>query len=261
MKSVGTASVCLAIALLASAAPALAGTADVRIDPAQADQAAENAKLETALSRKISVEFDATPLSEALVFIRTVGRVGVVVDAKAGDAGKQAVTLTLKETPLRDVLDQVLASAGLKWRVSQGAVLVSPAAAPKPAAGAREGGEGAGTKSVEFVQTPANEVIGFVSERTGVNIVIDPKVREKLKAPITFKTTGMTYRQVLDWTVKLSGTAWTLTDGVLYVTSRENVPKVDVNEVVRKFLAENPKFFEKPAEFEPPPKLDFPKMK
>jgi hypothetical protein len=48
---------------------------------------------------------------------------------------------------------------------------------------------------------------------------------------------------------------------VLYVTSQENVPKVDANEVVRKFLADNPKLFEEPAKFDPPPELTFPKMR
>ncbi|MHC4915633.1 MAG: STN domain-containing protein, partial [Planctomycetota bacterium] len=208
MRPIRTASLCLAIALLTLTAGASAGEkADVRIDPGQARQVEESAKLQAALARKVSVEFEATPLAEVLVFIRTVGRVGLIVAPEVRDTDRQTVTLTLKEAPLRDVLDRVLGPAGLEWKAHQGSVRVSPAAAAKPA-GEGKGAAGAERECVEFVQTPASQVVSFVADRTGVNIVVDPKVREKLKIPVTFKTRGMTYRQVLDWALKLSGTAW-----------------------------------------------------
>jgi hypothetical protein len=116
---------------------------------------------------------------------------------------------------------------------------------------------------VEFDQTPASQVIDFVAERAKVNIVFDPAVAEKLKTPITFKTRNMTCRQVLDWAVKLSGTAWVLADGAVFVTSQDNVPKVDVTEEVRKFIAEHPKFAEPPPDFPAPPEMEmgFPGVK
>ena len=147
------------------------------------------------------------------------------------------------------------AAAGEKTKAE--AEAAGKATKPAPADGKR------GERVVEFDRAPASAVISFVAEGAKVNIAIDPACTEKLKAPVSFKSRGMTYRQVLDWATRLSGTAWVLADGAVFVTIQENVPKVDVTEAVKKFLAEHPKFAEPPQDFPPPPEMEmgFPGIK
>jgi hypothetical protein len=141
----------------------------------------------------------------------------------------------------------------------------APAAKPpeKPEAAAEAGKPARKPDSlVEFEQTPASQVLAFVAEYAKVNIITDPDCAEKLKAPVSFRARGMTYRQVLEWALRLSGTDWTLTNGAIYVTSPEKLPKqANVIETVRKLLVENPGFGREPAQFDPPPELGLPERK
>jgi hypothetical protein len=141
----------------------------------------------------------------------------------------------------------------------------APAAKPhaKPEAAAEAGKP---TRSpdgfVEFVGTPASQVVAFIADYAGVNIITDPDCADKLKTPVSFRARGMTCRQVLDWALRLSGTDRVLTDGVIFVTAREKLPKpVDAVEAVRKFLADNPGLGLEPAQFEPPPEMGLPGQK
>ena len=160
---------------------------------------------------------------------------------------------------------------------SQLKVDVAPAPAPKreqervPAAKPPEKQEAAAQAGksarkpdgfVEFEQTPASQVVAFVAEYARVNIITDPDCVEKLKTPVSFRTRGMTCRQVLEWALRLSGTDWTLTGGAIYVTTREKVPKqADVVETVRRFILENPGLGQEPAKFDPPPEMGLPGKK
>ncbi len=112
---------------------------------------------------------------------------------------------------------------------------------------------------VEFSGTPASEVLTFIAEFAGVNIVTDPACAEKLRTPLTLRIKGMTCRQVLDWATRLSGTAWTITGGAVFVTSADKLPKPpDVAELVRKVIVDNPNIMPEPAKFEPPPEMTLP---
>ncbi|HOX07134.1 MAG TPA: hypothetical protein PK280_12090 [Planctomycetota bacterium] len=114
----------------------------------------------------------------------------------------------------------------------------------------------------DLEQTPASQVIAMVAEHAGVNIVIDPECVERMKTPLSFRTRGMTCRQVLDWTVRLTGTCWVLTDGVILVLPREKMPKqTDPIEAVRKIIAEHPEFNREPPVFEPAPEMALPVRK
>jgi hypothetical protein len=111
-------------------------------------------------------------------------------------------------------------------------------------------------KAVEFDQAPASQVLTFISQGAGVNIVVDPACAEKLMTPVSFRGRGMTYRQLLNWVVRLSGTAWTLADGAVFVTTRDKVPpEEDVAEAARKYIAEHPELVPEPAKFDPPPDI------
>ncbi len=142
----------------------------------------------------------------------------------------------------------------------------APAVRVGPAAGAaRAASEGASRSDgdvLEFAGTPASEVLTFISEYAGVNIVTDPDCAEKLKTRVSFQARGMTCRQVLDWVVRLSGTAWMLTDGAIYVTSRDKLPREENPvELARRIIAESPEFDREPAQFEPAPEMGLPERK
>ena len=127
---------------------------------------------------------------------------------------------------------------------------------------ASEGASRTGGDVLEFAGTPASEVLTFISEYAGVNIVTDPDCAEKLKTRVSFQARGMTCRQVLDWVVRLSGTAWMLTDGAIYVTSRDKLPREENPvELARRIIAESPEFNREPAQFEPAPEMGLPGRK
>jgi hypothetical protein len=136
----------------------------------------------------------------------------------------------------------------------------APAAkTPAPAAPAPAAPQAGKPAVVEFSGAPASEVLAFVGEYAGVNIITDPACAEKLKTPLTLRIKGMTCRQVLDWATRLSGTAWTLEGGAVFVTAPDKLPKPpDVAELVRKVIVDNPNVMPEPAKFEPPPEMGLP---
>jgi len=93
--------------------------------------------------------------------------------------------------------------------------------------------------SVEFLKTPASEIIDYVARRAEVSIVVDPACQELLKTPVTLRARGMKLRQLLDWTLRLSGTKRQFTDGAIYITPDAGGEKTNLREEVRKLLLEN----------------------
>jgi hypothetical protein len=69
---------------------------------------------ERPLGPRVDAEFDKRPLSEALQELADASGINVVLDAKAGDAGKAAVTATLQNARVDTAVRLLADMAGLK---------------------------------------------------------------------------------------------------------------------------------------------------
>lgn len=67
------------------------------------------------MGRRVSFEFDETPLSEALTFIQTLNKVSVIGDSMHAAEGK--ITLRRTDVPIAVALDEVLSKAALDWTI------------------------------------------------------------------------------------------------------------------------------------------------
>jgi hypothetical protein len=92
----------------------------------------DEAKADTAprvdrrkIARKVSIEFVDTPLQEALTFLQTVSKVGIILDPRAATkvAGRK-INLRVTEMLLDEVLDKICKEAGLAWD-TRGPVYIS----------------------------------------------------------------------------------------------------------------------------------------
>jgi len=116
--------------------------------------------------------------------------------------------------------------------------------------------------ALEFVETPAKDVVAYVARRGKLNIIIDPSCSKLMETKLTFKARGMKLSQVLDWALRLSGAERRFKDGVIYVTPKGKEKRPDAREVARKLiLDEENGIFRKPAEFKPPPEVVLPGAK
>lgn len=71
------------------------------------------------LSRKVSLEFEDTPFEEALQFLNSLIKVGIIIDprAAADDNGLKHITLKFQNVPMYEVLEKMCDLGGLHWEL------------------------------------------------------------------------------------------------------------------------------------------------
>lgn len=77
-----------------------------------------------AISRRVTVNFDGTPLEEVLMFLGDITGLKLSLSAAAREANPD-VTLKLKDVSLGDLLSFVCGAQGLRWSVSEQGIEVS----------------------------------------------------------------------------------------------------------------------------------------
>jgi hypothetical protein len=217
------------------------------------------AHFEKALARKINVNFKGVPAEKALRFACSLVDVSITIEESAKAALKKKVTLKAEKIAVSKVLEDILKIVSLERRYEKHQLLIAARKKPKPATKdpARPDSprrKAPPAKSLEFLETPAIQVVNYVAQKSKLNVVIDPKATKLLETRISFKATGMKLRQVLDWALRLSGTEKRMIDGVILIRPRQQAPKIDVKKAVRKASR-------KPPEFKPPPDLKLPAAK
>lgn len=91
------------------------------------DREAAKAVRRTLATRRVSVNFDKTPLTECLDFLRDVTDLNVVISKGALEAaGEKQVTLRLKDVKLKNVLELLLqlAHGELRYGVRHGVLTI-----------------------------------------------------------------------------------------------------------------------------------------
>lgn len=179
------------------------------------------------LSRKVSFEFVDTPLSEAVAFIQSLTKTSIVLDPALANAGP--VTLKVTDMPIDLALKWIAKLTDGEIELRDGACYMRAKPAgqgpPQPAQLVLESPRDSLAPldrkvSFEFTETPSDEALDFVRALTNVSIVVDPKMAPlAARKPITLRTTDMRLEFALNWITRLSGCAWQVKDGAIYVSN------------------------------------------
>ena len=72
---------------------------------------------------RISIDFQNTPLSEAIGFLRIMMQAGMIVDPQGAEGGP--VTLKADNAPMGEVLEKILQQAGLDYAFYESAIYIT----------------------------------------------------------------------------------------------------------------------------------------
>ncbi len=208
----------LSVALVATVASAASAST-----PSSAAARAE-------LRKKVSFEFEDTPLWEALSSLQMMTRLNFVLDASAPREKREAaVSMKVENVTVEQALRKMLGPAGLHYGIVEGTVFVSTP--EKVAAEVRRSGtkgrsaEATGTGlgkriSVELVDTPLTEALDFLARQGGLDIILDPRARrERGQTPINLRgVSDMPLRVVLDWVLKLADLRYSVRGNRVFVS-------------------------------------------
>jgi len=98
--------------------------------------------------------------------------------------------------------------------------------------------------SFDFLDTPLADVVAFLQNLTGVNMVIDPNATEGDDVPVTLKVNDMRLGAALDWILRLCDLSYALQDEVVYVSTKERIRDKENLQIhdVRDLLARIPDY-------------------
>jgi RNA polymerase sigma-70 factor, ECF subfamily len=214
-------------------APAAAGTG-MGPGPQVAGDAVRAAtlpRLPDALAKKITFDFQSTPLFDGVAFLAKTTAIPVLVHPDAIAANPPPLTLSVHDMSLYHALCWAARLSGTEWIYRDGAVLFMKAD-PKAATTPADRGfdlasiDGLWRKRIldqleqqvtlDFNDCAVSEVMAFLRKITGVTIVMDPRLRDAPLA-VTLKVDHMKLSNVIEITMKMSDTRHDLRDGALYV--------------------------------------------
>lgn len=191
----------------------------------------------------VSFDFVDTPLDDVVAFLRSIHKVGIVVDKKAIRQEEDIrVTLLMEKVPFGEGLERILKPHGLGYTLENGAIFITTreelAEWPElPTVGYDAERwtvvRGAMNKPVsgEFVRASLDDVITLLRDRAKLKIIclVDvPKRPEVGPFPkgtswISFKFRHMKAKFVLAWACHQLDLAYTVKDGVVFITTPEAV--------------------------------------
>ncbi|MHC5054290.1 MAG: STN domain-containing protein [Planctomycetota bacterium] len=194
------------------------------------------------LERKVTFEFQGTPINEAIEFLQALTKISMIVDPAISEE-KVRTTSTLKVTsePLGVAFRRILAFAGLDHAITGNAVYIStPERLALRLRVAAERGANAGPEwppeiraklqgkiSFEFADTPLEEALQFLQTLTKVSMIVEPEAAEaKGRTPVTLKATAMPVGEALGWACRLAGLDWTFTDQALVISTPERIAEL-----------------------------------
>jgi type II secretory pathway component GspD/PulD (secretin) len=179
-------------------------------------------------TKRIDLSVTEGKIEDVASFFGEVGGVRVLVDpAAAAEAGP--VTCILQDMLLKDVIDVVLGAQNMK-SVNRNGTLIwttakkAPELERRPLPGCPEGASeeekkvwkrASGMKlSVNFTETPANEVLSFIQEISGIPVVVETG----RAAPVSLRIGESTLVDLLDWMAFQLGGRLTVRAGTLVIT-------------------------------------------
>jgi len=98
--------------------------------------------------------------------------------------------------------------------------------------------------SFDFLDTPLADVVAFLQNLTGVNMVLDPAAIQGDDVPVTLKVNDMRLGAALDWILRLANLQYTLRDEAVFVSSGDRIKEAESLRIyeVRDLLAQIPDY-------------------
>jgi type II secretory pathway component GspD/PulD (secretin) len=196
-------------------------------DAEQEEESVEEALERQLKTQNVTLNFDATPIDEAFNFLRDITGLNILV--YPGVDAEAEVHLRLKDISLDNALKLILASAGegVDFQVWAGAVVVKPAKvelgeAPEP--GDSAVGKVLATRRVtlNFPGTPFEEVIAFLQDVTGLNVVLEAKAREKGDAlAVSLRVRDLDLARALTLSTHPYGLTWKVENDAVVISVKD----------------------------------------
>ena len=183
-----------------------------------------NAAVEEHLSKLVSFDFGKTPLKDIVKFWRELTGVDFAVDANVDQ--EQAVTLSVTNMRLGDAIYWATRVRKSHYRLAEGAIIIAPGerhpdayVMPEDEQATKEIKDKLAEKvTFDFVETPMADVVAYLHELTGVNIIVDPKVDEEVT--VTLSVTNIPLENALAWIARLTEAKMTVEHSAIYISSR-----------------------------------------
>jgi hypothetical protein len=189
----------------------------------------------------VHADIEGRPLTDALQGIAEQANMSVVVDARAADKAKTAVTASFVNLPL-DTAVRILADmAGLKSALNDNNVIYVSTEERNVAA--RASGESAGAvltasgrllnpaqsalfaavQTASFDKRPLQEVLQELLKPTDMKLVVDAvRVGDKAKTAVTANLEGSTTEAAIRLLADMADLRPVIYDNVVYLTTKEN---------------------------------------
>lgn len=253
----------LALALLGLGAAAVQGAApddtEKEVAPIQRIR-----QLRLRLDRKVSMEKEIaanTSLKDAIAQLEKEFKIKIVVDAKAFDSigvqkvEQQPVQLDkMSNVPLGVIVSRLLVQ--IKGDLYHGSYLLrdghieatteyhrraevfkdraNPNVYPSELRGGVGGRIYTPVYGMVFDKKPLDDALGEIAESSGITIVVDVRLGEKARAPVSGRMNNMMVDTVVRLLTNMAGLKTVVLDGAIYVTSEENAKSFE--EELRKMM-------------------------
>lgn len=207
--------------------------------------------------QQITLDFDQTPLSEALSFLQDISGVPLRLSPGAREslaAAPQPVSLRLRNLSLKNALNLIVSRhPQLVWEVDRRGVLIRPFAGPSLAVQLRKlaaDAEDSDTLralrrrlaeqrvSLNFEQTPLAEAIDFLRDISGLNYVASRSLG--LERTVTVALKNAPLGEALEALLKPHGLGISLQDGVIRLVKRAEASEREELQRKLKALRERP---------------------
>ena len=190
-------------------------------------------------ARRVSCDFAATPLKDAVARLARQARCNVVLDHEAVEAKAPTVTLEAQDVELAAAIDRIGRPFGLLavWR--DGAFFVTT---PERARRAQRGDaqweahqkppdEQAGAAvskpvSFDFVDAPLPSVVSSLSTQVRIPAVLDVESLRKRVGRVTLRVDGMPFESALRWVCRRAGLVVVWRGGALFIATPERARDV-----------------------------------
>jgi hypothetical protein len=184
----------------------------------------------------VHADFEARPLAEALQELSQQAGVSVVIDARAADKAKAAVSASFLNLPLDTAVRILAEMAGLKSALNDNVIYVStearqvvvrPDAEAETAGGvglnAAQTGLFAPVRAASFDKRPLREALEEVLKPTDMKLVVDAaRAGDKAQAPVTANLGGTTVEAAVRLLADMADLRPVIYDNVVYLTTKDN---------------------------------------
>jgi len=220
---------------------------------------AEWEPVEAAMNTPVSGEFIRTPFDDVITFLRDRAKLNIV---QAAHFPKSAnwISLKFRNMKAKFVLAWVCHEFDLAYTVKSGVILITTPEAVRDKSSRRIGVAFARLKpiwpaewdrernripvggppriwwgeafekrlaepvSFNFIETPLDDVLAFLINLGQVSVVVDRKgIEQRGALDVTLRLDKVPYCQALGWVCGLLDMGYTVTDGAIYVASRERL--------------------------------------